>query len=1597
MKKFILYFLCSCLFCAVTIPVYAQGNDNETVQITVEMWDSYGIYNDEVWEGDASLSIIVNGVYLKENAKMIANENIKKGDLGYGPAYFTFNAEPGEVIEFFWNRGSWDSECAFAVYYSKSPPDTEFDPRNWENDGTVLLYRLYNTLSNLEDGEYLGSYIVYGPFINGNIKVTTWREGNEISLTEPVVFNAEKQGWQISEYGQGDWKDFDAKIASMDFNGKYLRYYAANNYGTVYSNVVIMRVLSKDEVEITIEMQGYDWRNGGALLINVNGKDLEEHATFYESFEKKGYYYFSVEPSDEVMFFWMKGAYWDGECAFAAYYSDKPPSPEFDPDPDNGWKNDGTVLLYRKFWTLSDVADGEILGSFIVYAPIIEGSIKATTWRDGKEISLTEPLFFHAEKQGWLISEYGQGEWKDFDAKIASVDFNGKYLRFYAENKYGTVYSNIIKMRVLSKDEIEITIEMWGGSWRYGNALIINVNGEDLEELATLYDYDEKGYYTFIIQQDDEVKYYMSGYNQEGDCAFAIYYSDEPPIPEFDPDPTNRWIDEEGKVILYRLYGQLINDEDDTLLEPFRYWTDVDARASAFGNINTSAKTIAIATEPEFGLFAYNLFKNPDCYEGYTVSLASDLDLSERFWRSAGMTNVTFDGDGHTITGMKVYDFYYVGDSPIYDYEMGMRGYGSGLFGKIDRCIIRNLTMENPIIDVKSNGWDNNFIGTIAGLASGAQIRNVVINNPSISTYYYSSATCVGGVVGYAMSADVKNSVGLYMNIINGVDVYSGKISGTGEFLYVGGIAGANYDSFIGSSAVYDTEIESKGGGTIQMGGIAGYTSAVDHAKGGYCLLNNLSMVTLHATGEYYGEVEINIGGICGWVNQDAAINNLYIGFSNYGEFGQISESDYIIRHNYKYSTVSQANDNYIVNILNDITPEKGGLWVAASVLFADTQEGNEDVYGFVEVEDALTKFRVWTTETDFGIGLGDWYVPFTGDCEPRTDDNITWAICEGTLTISGEGDMPDYEYSSPWANYRPVITSVVVEDGITGIGEYAFFDCQKMKSVVIGKSVVSIGDGAFGNCTRLTEIYNYAANPQQIDCYVFFCFDGIDQNEVTLYVPACSEEIYRETEVWNELGMELIGNCEIVELEYSLEIIDDEIYIVVDMNENIPQGGRVEWAQEYDLQDGNLFLFKFSDLESNNDGVCSLICFVYHADGIVEARYTVNIQTGRIRIVTDPTLTDAKVSLYLKMRGDDIDLLATIPYTDRMYISDVLPNGEYILSVEAQGYLFTYYNKEGDVIVNWTDPNITWITFDDGIDVITVKLKEEIKLTGTITISGKVVEASLMKASIRPTEKSTVVLSSGSAAKSTDDIVWTVIATTIPDDDGNYSFTGLPPGLYRITVEIAGYDSEEIVVDATDLGGDTDEEIIDQNFVVDEGTKTVSVVVYAVTNVSLNKTTLTLFIDDEERLIPTVEPNNATNKEVTWSSSNYTLVNVDNDGLVTAKNIGTATITVQTIDGKHTATCAVTVQKKEVTGFEISDAIPVQVYPNPTDGIVALEFDVVNVYRITVADMNGKIMLRQLASDRIIQMDISNFPVGVYLLIIDDGKWQKVIRLVKN
>ena len=143
----------------------------------------------------------------------------------------------------------------------------------------------------------------------------------------------------------------------------------------------------------------------------------------------------------------------------------------------------------------------------------------------------------------------------------------------------------------------------------------------------------------------------------------------------------------------------------------------------------------------------------------------------------------------------------------------------------------------------------------------------------------------------------------------------------------------------------------------------------------------------------------------------------------------------------------------------------------------ATAVELSETVIPALNHKNATTRGAFEPTETEPGYS-GDRYCP---DCDTVfekgytywNESNLTWKLdADGTLTISGTGAMKNYDYDNP----SPVcnnsnVKKVVIEDGVTSIGNWAFESCSSLTSITIPNSVTSIGAYAFSNCYYLTNI----------------------------------------------------------------------------------------------------------------------------------------------------------------------------------------------------------------------------------------------------------------------------------------------------------------------------------------------------------------------------------------------------------------------------------------------------------------------------------------------------------------------------------------------
>lgn len=143
--------------------------------------------------------------------------------------------------------------------------------------------------------------------------------------------------------------------------------------------------------------------------------------------------------------------------------------------------------------------------------------------------------------------------------------------------------------------------------------------------------------------------------------------------------------------------------------------------------------------------------------------------------------------------------------------------------------------------------------------------------------------------------------------------------------------------------------------------------------------------------------------------------------------------------------------------------------------------------------------------------------------------------------------------------------------------------------------------------------------------------------------------------------------------------------------------------------------------------------------------------------------------------------------------------------------------------------------------------------------------------------------------------VTWVSSNASVATVDANGKVTALKPG--EVTVIVVTEDGAKMatcVVTCADGGTTNPEDVL-------------------VTGVELNKSVLELKKGESETLLAVITPDNATNKKVTWLSSDLSVATVDSAGKVTGLKTGNATIIITTEDGAKVATCAITVTSSQV------------------------------------------------------------------------------------
>ena len=456
-------------------------------------------------------------------------------------------------------------------------------------------------------------------------------------------------------------------------------------------------------------------------------------------------------------------------------------------------------------------------------------------------------------------------------------------------------------------------------------------------------------------------------------------------------------------------------------------------------------------------------------------------------------------------------------------------------------------------------------------------------------------------------------------------------------------------------------------------------------------------------------------------------------------------------------------------------------------------------------------------------------------------------------------------------------LASVKLPENLTSIPEYTFNGCKLLADINLPATLRSIDKYAFYNCDALTEL-TVPGNVWQIGSYAFYDCDSIMKAVIPDSVTS--------------LGSYAFYSCDkLAEIDFGIGLtaIPDSAF------RQIPALTKVILPRFATTVAANAFA---EDTKLREVTIPSTVTSIQTNSFSYPTKLTVYGIAGSY---AEQHAKERKMT-FVAVDGTKVDSIA-------------FKQSVYEFSASGSG---SYFIPEMEILPKESVEPITFTSSDESIATVN-NGKVTFKGFGTATItattaSGKTaactvkinravsgVRLDYSKLSLKAGETAALtatVYPSNAANKA---VKWISSAPDVASVDQTGKITALKPGITTITVE-------------TEDGGYTatcNVTVIDSSIV-------------SVTGVKLSATVAELTIGNSKQLTAAISPTNATNKGVTWSSSNTNVASVSSSGVVVAKGEGTATITVKTDDGGYTTACTIRVSKPSpsvvaVTGVKLS------------------------------------------------------------------------------
>ena len=202
-----------------------------------------------------------------------------------------------------------------------------------------------------------------------------------------------------------------------------------------------------------------------------------------------------------------------------------------------------------------------------------------------------------------------------------------------------------------------------------------------------------------------------------------------------------------------------------------------------------------------------------------------------------------------------------------------------------------------------------------------------------------------------------------------------------------------------------------------------------------------------------------------------------------------------------------------------------GDVFYSEEIYFHDSKLSDDKNKIMLEdIEDRNIYVRIQSGALK-GVTIG--FTSDTWDLSENQDGSVIGKFSEdGTITISGNGKIKEFSSNTdvPWYLFREKIKKVIIQEGVTSIGTYSFYACEKLVSVQIPSSVTEISEKVFTECRNLKDIILDENNKNyQCDNGVLY---NINKTKIICYPPAKQDTHYEMPSTIQEISERQFAYC---------------------------------------------------------------------------------------------------------------------------------------------------------------------------------------------------------------------------------------------------------------------------------------------------------------------------------------------------------------------------------------------------------------------------------------------------------------------------------------